>query len=78
MSERDVLGWFKIQSYLSLAKAVENAPKTAKEISKIIGYQDTAVGEMLANLEKSEAVEYTGSGWKITALGQTVLKKYFG
>lgn len=77
MSEKDVREWFQLEPYLAIARAVETAPKTAKEIAKTIGHLDSKVGEMLGSLEKSGAIEYTGTGWKLTTLGQQVLRKYF-
>lgn len=77
MSEKDVLDWFQTAAYLSIARAIQSSPKTAKEITEIIGHPDAKTGEMLGYLERSGAIEYTGTGWKLTTLGQQVLKKYF-
>ena len=77
MSESDILGWFKIPSHLEVVKALEKAPKSSKEIAKIANITETGCADVLDHLERSQAVEYVGNGWKLTEIGQRVLEKYF-
>jgi len=76
-TEKNVLSWLKIPSYLELARTIENVPKSAREISAAIALQDTRVAEMLEYLEGVNAVEHTSSGWILTTLAKQVLAKYF-
>jgi len=77
MAENNVLGWLKIASHLDVARAIENSPKTAKEIEKMVGREETKVAEILEHLETSQAAQYTGTGWVLSELGKKVLAKYF-
>jgi len=76
MSEKEVREWFELEPYLSLARAIRASPKKSKEIAKIIVIQESETEEMIDSLEKSGAIEYTGTGWKLTTLGEKVLKEY--
>ena len=77
MSEDNILGWLQLGSYLNVVQAIKTSPKTAKELSRITNISDIKIAEMLGILEKAQAIEYTGNGWKITELTQKVLSKYF-
>ncbi len=77
MSENDILGWLKIQFFLEVARALETSPMSTSEIAKMVNLGEKSCAEILYHLEKSQAVEYVGSEWKLTELGRRVLDKHF-
>ena len=93
MSENEMLVWFQIEPYLFIARTIKSSPKTARRVSKsrreqkklLVGKRfwvrkklnEDKTGEMLGNLEKAGAIEYTGTNWKITPIGRKDLQKYF-
>lgn len=77
MSEKDILGWLKISFFLDVARALEKSPMPTSEVAKMVNLSEKSCDEILYHLERSQAVEYAGSRWKLTELGQRVLAKYF-
>jgi predicted transcriptional regulator len=77
LSEKDILGWLKISFFRDVARALEKSPMSTSEVAKMVNLSEKSCDEILYHLESSQAVEYAGSRWKLTELGQRVLDKYF-
>ena len=77
MSEKEIFGWLKIDSYRKIVETIETTSKSAKEISQLTHMTIRDVGEALESLERNKVLMHTSNGWKATESGIKVLNKFF-